>query len=282
MALHPFLIKQLGDALAGKVHEGPGKIEIAQGSYNYGSMSAAAAALDADNRGDASDIWRWDEYWVNRLEEQEQIGLLAHEGPKGMQIEQGAPAPHDGMNVLPVLGVWRSARKRKNTALADLCERNIASQLRYRYEFAERGVSCPPCLRAKPKNDPSNGSGIDQWQSRLLDRLTRILMGMNIKATEPLSAEALLLELVSGPDGPSRRSRMLSNPFPKLAVPVKRAKIADDRWLAWLDVPAGLPLLDPLSWVVFGPGLAQPILGYDDKPRPEVPPGAAVRTYGAG
>jgi hypothetical protein len=280
MATHPILIDRLNKALSGHLLPGGKSLGIEPGSGNYVSMSAAYCDLDAVNRGDEAAVRHWDSFWIDRLEEQERIGILAHAGPKGMQIEQGCPAPHDGFNLLPVLGVWRSSLQRGQTALADLCERNVGAQLAYRREFSVKGVSCPPCVRAKSKNDPSNGSGLDQWQSRVADRLNTMLWTNRATNWPPNSCEAILSGLLRGKGGDDIRQRLRKSPFPKVYVPVLRADLPNGNWLAWLQPDNGLALLDPLSWVEFGPTMRFPVLGYGNKPRPDLPDGVEPKIVG--
>lgn len=292
MAAHTSLVKTIRKTLDGELlFDAKGNrfvLSVVAGPINYSNMSRCSCYIDAINRKDQADIEKFGALWEQTFLAQLEDGLLAHQGPKGWAIETASPDPHGPFNLIPTVAVILKAKElgtKASLRLARLAEDNLADQLRVRSEFSVRGRSCTPAPRCKVKEDPSNGSKVDQWMSRVADRLCAMLLTGKVTGQwKPFSAEAMFAQLLSFPDGRAMRERMLARPFPKLAVPINKADLGKSRWRAWLE-PSDKKMIDILRWVEWGVDLKQPILGYDSRykrvPMPELPIDTIGITYGA-
>lgn len=253
------------------------------GSRNYGAMRNAAALLSAWTRGDEVEARTIRTLWMGDQRDQLVVGHWAHRGGDGLQNECMAPAPHDLFDLAPTMVVWREALKRGDLEVAALAEAEVARQVALCRALSAKGIVCSPCGRAKTDDDPSNGSGADQWRSRLYDSILATVDGGKKFKYSSLATVAFA-EILARPEGPAIRARLRAAELPKvLALPIHKAELGGGTYLAWIDdTPEARKQLghDALSWVRWGPGMKEPDLGYDWAPLPAI--GAApVRTIGA-
>jgi hypothetical protein len=247
-------------------------------------MRNAAALLSAWARGDEVEARSVRALWIADQRDQLVVGHWAHRGAVGIQNECMAPAPHDSFDLAPTMVVWREALRRSDAEVAALAEAEVGRVVALSRELSARGIVCSPCGRAKTDDDPSNGSGLDQWRSREYDSLLAAVDGGR-KLKYSSLATTTFAEILARPEGPGIRARLRAAPLPEvLALPIHRADLGGGAYLAWIeDTPEARQQLghDALSWVRWGPGMAQPELGYDWAPLPAIPAGAEVLVIGA-
>ena len=202
----------------------PSPSTAVSGSLNYHVMRTVTAILEYHRRRDLDNYSKAKRTWLKYEQDQLRVGHWS----RAEQCEQLCPQPHSDFHLDAIVDLWlwslglmpwQNAREPQSLELAAACEANISRCVASWKPFELDGIVCAPGMRAKDENDDVPTA---QWRNRPADKILAIVRGdKGIKYDSP-ATEGLEKLVHFDPD---LRRRLDKAPFPRLRVPVYRAKV---------------------------------------------------------